>query len=301
MSMWQLGSGAIDEFRSRGFRSWPDPTAGFVQDIKVLACQDTWQAEVTMYGLAAAHWAWSAFIPSPVEITRKTLTGSYKCGFYLGLKFSSPIDKVFRAPGASKMLMEITRPVTTGLFYFWAASTYFSAFNTWQSLIYAGQMCGLDHDECALSDGEGSYFAGGAINGTPGFYHVLQDNRPMYSSPGGAIVTFTHGFLRMTAYGRVINGSPNVSQCIISFAMGADLLPGESSNVDLGPMPPGTVSEFTLSFEGEVDAGSFRINGNILNDATGLQSTNLRIDRWTSSWSPTPWNQDCVKWEPRDP
>lgn len=300
MSEWQLASGAIDDFRRRGFRSWPDPTAGFVQDIKVLACQDTWQAEVTMIGMAAAHWFWTNFIPSPVEITRKTLVGSYRCGFYFRVKFKSPIDVIFRAPGASKMLMEITNPVATGLFYFWAASTLFDAVNTWQSIIYAGMMCGLDHDECLLTNGEASAFAGGAPNGTPGFYHTLQDNRPMYTSPGGAVQFFERGWFATTAYGTVYNGSPNVTRCIISFQAGTTPLPGETALVDLGPIPPGNSIPFTISWEGYLDATAVRINWDIENDATGLQSTNLIIDRWTSSWAPEPWVQHCVPWPVRE-
>lgn len=301
MSMWQLAKGAASDFKNRGFRSWPDPTAGFVKDIEVLACQDTFQAKVTMYGMAAAHWFWTNFIPSPVEITRKTLVGGYKCGFYLGLKWGSPIDTVFRAPGLSQMLLEISRPAVTGLFYLWAFDTLYSGLQTWQSLVYAGLMCDTDHSECVLANGVGNYYAGGAYNGTPNAYDTLQDPTDMYTSPGGDVVTFAPGYLRLDAFGTVYAGSAPVTHCAIGFYKGTDPLNGQGAQLNVGAISAGNSSEFAISWAGYVDAGSFRVNGDLLNEATGLQHSDIVVHRWTASWAPEPWQNNCPHWTPADP
>jgi len=63
-----------------GYTHWPSPY-NFQKNIKVLACQDGWVAEIELYATAAGYFFWSNLVPSPVEITRKLFLGSYKCGF----------------------------------------------------------------------------------------------------------------------------------------------------------------------------------------------------------------------------
>jgi len=299
MSIWGLGSGAIDDFKDRGFRSWPNPFDGMVKDIKVLACQDSFQAQVTMYGTAFANWFWTNVVPSPIEITRKTLTGGYKCGFYFGVEWGSPIDVVWKDEKIGQMLLEISKPFTTTLFYMWAASSLLSGLATWQSLMYAMARCGVDHDECLLVDGSGEYFAGGASLGTPGFYSTLQDPRHMYASPGGAVDTFSRGHLNLNAYGSVYAGSCSVEHCEISFMAGTTILGGGTAKVNIGALEPGDVVPFSLSFSGEVDAGAFRINGDLINNAVGLQRSTIFVNRWTASWSPGPRQHNCTPYPVR--
>lgn len=294
MSIWQLGNGAYKDFKNNGFKKWPNPFDGQMKDIKVLACQNTWQADVTMYGIGFGNWAWSSFIPSPVEITRKTITGSYKCGFYFKTKFGSPIDVIWKNKNISRMLLEISNPFATALFYMWAGQTFFSFLDTYQSIAYAQLQCGVDHDECLLADGQGEYYAGGAEFGTPGFYTTLQDPKDMYASPGGAIDTFEHGHLRMDAYGTVYAGSPTVFDCVISFMHGTTIMEGGNCKVDIGPLAPGGEAQWHLSFDGEVDAGAFRINGNLHNNAINLERSTIFVNRWTASWAPQSFPENCT-------
>jgi len=299
MSMWDLVTNGANDFAKSGYTRWPNPFTGMVKDIDVLACQDTWQAKVTMYGGVIGNWFWSNFVPSPVEITRKTLTGSYKCGFYFLPEFGSPIDVIPGVEGAGEMLLEISSPAVELLFYIWAAETVFSGLDAWQSIIYAQAKCGLDHDECLLMDGEASAFAGGAHFGTPNAFTEIQDRRHMYEPFGGDVSTFAPGYLRLNAVGYVVNGGCNVSENIVSFMAGTTILNGGTCFQDLGGMGPGDKADFSLSFAGFVPAGAFRINWDCINDAVGLARTTLFVNRWTASWSPTPHQHECTKWPSR--
>jgi len=296
LSIWHAGSGAFNEFKNNGFRKWPSPFDGMMKDIEVLACQDTWQAKVTMYGIGFGNWFYSNFIPSPVEITRKTITGSYKCGFYFKTKFGSPIDVVWKNEKISQMLLEISNPFTTALFYMWAGQTFFSFLDVVQTIAYAQAKCGTEHDECLLVDGEGLYFAGGASLGTPGFYTELQDVKHMYQSPGGDVEWHEPGNLRSNAFGTVYAGSANISHCVISFMKGTTILGGEGNSVNLGAIPAGGSAQWALSFSGGVDAGTLRINGDIINDAVGLQRSTLFVNRWTTGFTTDNFPHNCTPW-----
>lgn len=296
MSMWNLASGQWEDFKDRGFKSWPNPFDGMMKDIEVLACQDTWQAKVKMYGIQFANWFWTNIVPSPVEITRKTITGSYKCGFYFNTKWGSPVDIPFQDAGVSEMLLEITRPAVEGLFFLWAAESTFDAVSRAQSIVYAMEKCDDDGLECLLMDGLGEAFAGGAPNGTPNAYVALEDKHHRYASPGGAIDFTEAGWLEMNAFGKILTAGADCFHNVVSFYKGGDIMPGPENEYRTGFVPSGTTLKWHIAWSGDVDAGSFRINWDVANNAVGLAHTSLIVDRWTAVWHPAKPQKRCVPW-----
>jgi len=115
-----------------GWTHWPSPY-NFQAHITQLACEPTWQAKVELYATGFAWWFWSNLVPSPVELTRKLFLGGYKCGFYLPIRFKSPLT-FFIGQGGVTFLAELIRPVTTFFFYWWLASSLFAALDTYHTV-----------------------------------------------------------------------------------------------------------------------------------------------------------------------
>jgi len=134
-----------------GYTHWPSPI-NFRYEIEELACQNTWQARIKLYGLTAAWWFWSNLVPSPVELTRKFLLGGYKCGFYLPIRFKSPLT-IFVGDEGVEFFAEIARPVTTFFFYWWVASSLFSALDTWHTVQLLVDECKNEGWECLKANG----------------------------------------------------------------------------------------------------------------------------------------------------
>ncbi len=294
------------------FKQWPNPTKNMVADIRVLACEDTWQAKIKMYGEAAANWAWSVFVPQPTEIERKTVTGSYKCGFYLGLKVKSPIDiipgattdapNIFGKPflSSSEMFAEIARPAVTGLFYLWAAASAYEALSSWQTMVYAGEMCDLQHNECLLADGIGSFFNDGGL-GEPNQYVVLHDPNGWHPSFSGFINIPEACWLQADAIGTLDTGGAHITSCDIFLGDGSSPFPGQESVVHFGPLPAGTRVTWSLSWGGFIDPTVCAVTANIVQTAGPFQRSTLTCKRFTVTESPTPRPNNCVVWHPADP
>jgi len=131
---------------------WPNPFKNLTKEINVLACEGTWQAMFSMYAIGFGNWFWSTFIPGPWEITRKTFTGSYKCGFYSRIRVKSPLDVIWRDGSAARTLGQIIRPATTAAFYLWGMQTAWDALQTWSSILYAMEMCDWDGNTTTLAN-----------------------------------------------------------------------------------------------------------------------------------------------------
>jgi hypothetical protein len=147
-----------------------------VKRIDILACEGTVEAMIEMYAIAYGEWFWTSFIPSPREITRKTFTGGYRCGFYLDVKVKSPLDIVWRDGSAARVLGEVLRPLTTGLFYMWAASTVWEALNIWSTLGYAMEACDWDGNTTTIANGVAPIQTNPTI-GAPAFGEIIYDPR----------------------------------------------------------------------------------------------------------------------------
>jgi len=261
---------------------WPNPFDNMVKKIEVLACEDTFQAKLEMLGIGFGNWFWSSFIPSPIELTRKTATGSYKCGFYSKLKFKSPLDIIWRDGRTSKGLGEIIRPVTSGLFYMWAASTAWEAMSTWTSMVYAMEMCEADNRECLLRDGNGT-FPVGTTEGNPALYTVMHDPQGVYGDPGGFINVGQTSSVNTHAYGYLVANGHEVSNIeygvivngiIRTLGIGGDLHPFEQLPLE-------------WEWAGTMEAGAFAPWIKCTVAAGGILPVELFMRRWTSRVVPS--------------
>jgi len=196
-SVWDAVKGGP----KRSWSHWPNPF-GWIDEILMMACEDDIWIKVKMYGMLAGSFFFSNFVPSPVEISRKLVTGAYKCGFYLPIKAKSPLDLIWTDGRTSAVLRGKISPVTTGAFYFWAASTAFAAMDTWHTIQIALAKCDAVGNECVLIDGE-NFYPGTDPAGSPGFYTEVYDPEDRYQSPGGS-VRFEKGALSVFVHGTIV-------------------------------------------------------------------------------------------------
>jgi len=229
------------------YHSWPNPFRNAVKRIDVLACEDTWQAMVEMYFDAFGFWFWSSFVPSPVELTRKTLTGSYKCGFYLKTRFRSPLDIVWRDGRTSQMLMEVLRPVATGLFYIWAAETTLEAMSTWSSITYAMERCDLENNECLLRDGL-SPMPQGLHSGNSAFMSVIYDPQGWAVPNDGAIDCGESFHVTAHAVGYFETNGHGIEGAKISLYNGTEIV----AEKEYGHIEAGDVFAWSIEYDGPV-------------------------------------------------
>lgn len=229
-------------------RSWPNPFKNSLKNIDVVACEHTWQALIEFAFQGFGEWAFSAFVPSPVELTRKFVAGSYKCGFYSLPGFASPLDIIWRDASTSQVFAEIASPLTKSLFYFWAGSTAFSFLNTWSTLIHRGAMCEANGNECLLAEGV-AVFPGGDHHdvGEAGLYGVIYDPKSRYPQLGGGPADNFDSYCSATAVGQFITNGSSLSNIGVWIYSGS-----EGQRASLGSMPPNSVKPFSVSFAGNV-------------------------------------------------
>jgi hypothetical protein len=224
---------------------------------------------------------------------RKTLTGSYKCGFYLGVEFKSPLDIVWQDGSASRMLLEVVRPVTTGLFYMWALSSLFEALSAWQTIVYAQQMCDLTRNECLLANGNGSFYTNGGT-GDPGFYTPLWDPNHWHSPFGASISIPVAAFVTGDAYGYVRSTINNVTRMRISL-----IGPGHGTDNPLdykeyAGFPNNTTESWDFHWSGQLGVGELGIRVDVTMDAPALAHLDIFVTRLTVRESPVPDNPSCI-------
>lgn len=125
------------------FTRWPNPFTKYVDDIEVLMCSNNIILLIKGAALGFLYYGFTTFVPSPVEIGRKIITGGYGCGFYLLPGIPSPLDIIGRNRAATRFVAKITAPATGVLYYLWGQDAIFSALSTFTSLIYAARKCDL--------------------------------------------------------------------------------------------------------------------------------------------------------------
>jgi len=254
MSMWQSVQGAS---KSAGkYTSWPNTFKNWVKKVDILACEDTWQARVEMWGVAGAHWAFSSFIPSPVEITRKFVAGSYKCGFYFTRGSGSPLNLIWHDGRAATVLLEMAKPFTKALFYWWAAETTWSALDTWQTIIHKGEMCDALGHETMLMNGVGT-FPGGSHDalGSAGLYEVLYDPMHRYGALGGGVDIDPVQAVTASAHGYIAAQGSTLTNVEVWIAMGNQA----TAHALVGSVPPFTATPFSVSWETGAFAGNVSV------------------------------------------
>jgi hypothetical protein len=263
--------------------AWPNPFRNAVKNIDVIACEHTWQAMIEMYFIGFGNWAWSSFVPSPVELTRKFVAGSYKCGFYLLPETASPLDIIWRDGRTSKVLAEIAAPLTKGLFYMWAGQTAFGFLSTWTSLVVAQEMCDVTGKECLLSDGSAA-FGGGAHHelGDVGLYNVIYDPQNRYPALGGGPEPHEDSSVSATAAGQVVMALSTANNASVWIYAGQN-----SQKQSLGTIGPGEVASFSVSFAGNIEQAQpvvVRFEADITGDT--IIPNRVEVSRFSSSFSP---------------
>jgi len=129
--------------------------------VRELACNDGWMAEIEFNGRVWGKFFYDTLIPQPREIIRKTVSGSYKCGFYFDEGFKSPLDVIWEDGSGSRFLAKVLHWPVTGLFAWWAAESAIDALSTWSSVI-------LMQAKCKDPDATASMFLGSAFTGVDG-------------------------------------------------------------------------------------------------------------------------------------
>jgi len=201
---------------------YPSPLHGMVSQIDVLACESSFVAMAKIIAIEGADWWWSNFIPSPVEITRKTFTGGYKCGFYGTTKVKSPMDILFRQElginkfgrhylPMSRVIAGMVSPITTGLFFMWISQTAFDFLSRWMSVIYAMELCGTEGADIIWTNHAIPLFEGTYNPATIVGYGTLDGRHPDWGAPSAGVCTVPYaGGVRVTAGFRVLGGHENV-------------------------------------------------------------------------------------------
>lgn len=156
MSVWTSMLGAYQQIPR-----WPSPFRGQMRRLRVLACNDGWLADIEFNGRIWGQFLWTDFIPQPTEIIRKSVTGSYKCGFYLDIEVKSPLDIIWKDESASRFLAKLAHIPVTGLFLWWASETAVDALSTWSTVA-------LLEAQCKDPDATASMFLGSTFTGVDG-------------------------------------------------------------------------------------------------------------------------------------
>lgn len=268
---------------SKDWTHWPNPF-GFYEDILVMACEDDFWIRVKMYGMLAGAFFMSNLLPSPVEISRKLVSGSYKCGFYLpGVKAKSPLDLIWTDGKASAVLRGTVSPVTTGLFYMWAASTAWEFMSTWGAVPVAIAKCNADGNECVLVGGEANFLFDD-MEGAPGSYTEVYDPQGRYTPPGGSVAfnagslsLFAHGFCG--SLGRIID---DISFQFFPSSLGAP-------EISIGPIDALGRRAWSLEWTGSPDSdGAAFINVHIQQHGTSIAPSFVIVESFIVNNKPQP-------------
>jgi hypothetical protein len=198
------------------------------------------------------------------------------------------------------MFGEIARPVAAGLFYIWAAASAYEALSSWQSLVYAAEMCDLQNNECLLADGIGSFFGDGGL-GEPNQYVELYDPNDWHPSFGGFINVPEACWLQADAVGTFDTGGADVASIDLFLGDGGAAFPGQESVLHFGPLPRGTRFNWSLSWGGFIAPTVCAVTANVVQTAGPFQRSTLTCKRFTVTESPTPRPHQCLAWHPADP
>jgi len=266
----------VSQGPSKQWTHWPNPFP-FLRDFKVLACEQEFIFQATFWGLVALRWFWSNFIPSPVELTRKTVSGGYKCGFYMTDGFGSPLDLIWEDKSVSKAVLQISGPFTETLFYLWAAQTSFSGLQSAQHAILAAERCNADKNEVILFAGGGD-FNFSPESGAPVGFSVAYD--PLNRYDGIASIQFFAGDITGYAVGWLTTNGKTVSHAEIYIRSAVY----EGPHTILSGLAPGTITPWRVTFSMPTFlTQDFEIRMDIIQSGGG--SSNLGVARFIMSYN----------------
>lgn len=252
-STWQRVRGEVSE---TGYNRWPNPFNA-IKQIDVLACNPEFLARIEFYGQASMEFFWTNFLPSPLELFRKGATGQFKCGFYHGPKVKSPFDYV-SGKGTGVVIGGIIAPLTTGLFYWWAAATAWDALNTWSSIMNAQANCDADANSAIMRDGHA--FLRTASSGSPVFYIVTHDPNNWAVETSG-FITPPPGFRQ--AFASIFLWSSGTAETL-NFRVRIHCVGAEGNWID-GSLAPGEATTMCPGYWG-VEDSPVQVEVELLND-----------------------------------
>jgi len=252
-----------------------------VKNVSVLACSDKMLIKVEMWTMVLGRWWFSNFIPSPVEITRKLVSGGYKCGFFLPIKVRSPLDIIWSDGAAAQAVLEMSRPVTTALFAMWATTTIFEGLDIAHTLFLAMQSCDDEANTAVMKEGA-AYFPSNEQVGTAVFYTTTWDPNGLCDHNPGDI-RYPIGNVQVGAIGFVTNTGSNIEELDISLDTNGVLY-------DHKPLSAPAIGErvaFNLSAEFNADsAGAVTIRMHIKQSGQGAFSVQLQVTRFYLHFGP---------------
>jgi len=268
------------------YTHWPNPFSNAIKKIDVLACENNWQALVEMWGIGIGAFFWRNLIPSPVEITRKVTMGGYKCGFYFPIEVKSPLDIIWQDGRTSQVLLEISRPATTALFYFWAASTVYDALHTFDTIMLAGEFCDLVGNECLLRNGDLPLPAFLADwEGWAALYEVIYDPKDRYGESGYYIGVSDLGYATVAAFGYFEAGPHICDNVRVSITKSGE----EVESVYIGHVGAQEVVKFSLVWSGSLTGSEFfGVFSAGTKTTGGVFLSNMHVDRFTVKGSDEP-------------
>jgi len=255
---------------------WPSPFHGMVSEIDVLACESSFVAMMKIIAIEGADWWWSNFIPSFTELTRKTFTGGYKCGFYGGPRQKSPVDILFRRElglnkfgrhylPVSQVIGGIVSPLTTGLFFMWISQTAFDFLSRWMSVIYAMELCNTEGADIIWHNYALPLFALEYHEAVMVGYGSLDGRHPDWGAPSAGVATVPYAAgIRVTAGFRIIGGQENIHNLKVWISIDGDHI----SEKDFGDPQPGDASEHFFD-GGKITDGPAACSMNFSCEVTG--------------------------------
>jgi len=275
-SIWDTVNG----IQPRNYTHWPNPFPA-ISNIRVLACENDFIILTELLAPVAVHFFFTHFVPSPVEITRKLISGSYKCGLYLPIKVRSPLDLIWADGSAAKAVSGISSPVTTGLFGLWAASTLMEGLEVAHTLILAMQMCRENAREAIMIQGH-AYFPSPEMTGSPGLYTTTWD--PLGKcDPIPGDIRYSPGGVTADAFGYLVNTGSTIIDAHIYLIIGGDIY-GEGVHLAPGI---GDRSAFHLSAQiTEEMGGDVQVRMHIIQENPHPFSTLLQVTQFIVSWGP---------------
>jgi len=233
---------------SKEWTHWPH-VFPFTLNTQVMACADSTYLNLSIIAITALKFFYSNIVPSPVEIARKTVSGSYKCGFYLKVKVKSPLDIIWRSARMSRAIAGITSPITTGLFYVWAATSAYEGLQTAATLYNAFARCDADPNTGVMADAH-TFLPDPAGSGAPVFATTLYD--PM-ANQIPAITTFLYepGRVHLTAFGYLTSVGATVDSAEVYF----DIDGAHVALQELPPIGPGESTEWFIEYDFQATSG----------------------------------------------
>jgi hypothetical protein len=270
-----------------------------VQEFNEKMCSNSaYIFEILFDAAIIGKWFWSSFVPSPVELARKTITGSYRCGFYLNEGFESPIDILWTNEGEigpGRLLGQILAPAIEGLFYLWAAETAFSGMQTISTMLYAKEFCGLDPNSTALANGRGA-IGSGERTGDAVFYDVIQDPQNVYGEPGASVLVIPNRCVQTSAYGYIIAGAVPLTNVKVGIHVTGNPIEDGLIVADLGTIAAGSLRSFALEYTGEPLVGSFAVGFHCFSDNPTINFGAINVASWIISQNVECVDQSCKIW-----